>query len=1004
MRLLCLVPPGDDPEATGAVAWGRAMGFDVRAVPMIDGSAPPPVAPDEIPWCHAGGAVPSLPTGWGEALAAWVHDGGRMLLTLLAAPLASALGAPGALPRVERPRPWRHDDDPLWPASFRDWPDYPHIRGLQGWGAHPLFAGMGRGTYTWSASEGEPVARCTFRRPAWPEGAVLAVERAYVALDAGDAVAWSYDVGAGHLLCLGANIVLAARSRRLAPQRDALLVNALALLDRARDWRSCTGAAWPRATGGLAGVVAGAGGRERFGDAAGRNAGSALAVDAAGGLAPPVLVPLATPGDAPLVMSGAARAGAPFTLAGRRALVVGDEGWGVQEVWLHPLCALSEGVQLTVDGEEVTPLEVRVTPQSLVRTVADGRGRRWREVVAVSPERAVVRYEAAPLDAAPGAVATLSAQLRVRLQWPMPAQALWPLVARRVTSAGRVVLCVESAVAPVQLRLAGDGVATCDAHLGEGRVEVTLTGAPGGGIRMALAGDADGAAALAPAWREVQGESLGALLERLAALDARRGAATVQLTTDSPLDTAWAWAKGRLASFIVAVPGVGTGMTAGYAASRPGWGDSRPGYGWFFGRDACWSGDALLAAGLFDEARVALEFLAATADLTGKIAHEVTTSGVRHYDAADATPLWLRFAARYAAWTGDRATVRALHGAIVRAVDFVRSTDQDGDGLPDNTGVGHGWIESGPLGGGALTAYTAAIWIDALRRLLPVARWLGDPALEGELRVALERAEPAFEHRLRDPATGRVYLQRRAAPGDAANASHASDAADDAFTALSAVPVLLGVDQHPTADEVVARLADDDFCTAWGVRLVSRRDARYRPRGYHEGAVWPLYTGWASLASYARARPELGWRHLRAVADAAFHRERGAFDEVLDGDTGAAAGICPDQAWSAAMVITPLVDGMLGMVPWAPGGRCTLAPQWPSAWRAAQLRALRVGGSRFSLAMRREGEALHYTLVLESGPTITVQLAGAGASPAVLRAGVPVQVTRPAARGDDVRR
>ena len=1001
MRLVVLVPPGHDPEAMAAAAWGCAQGLAVRTV-ALDGEAPAAIAPGEIPWCHAGAAIPRLSAPWRESLAAWVREGGRLLLTLLAAPLAAALGAPGPHPLVDGPRPWRDGDDPLWPDAFRDWPDYPHIRGFQGWGAHPLFDGLGRGTYTWRAVEGERVVRCTFRRPGWPAGRVVAVERAYVALDADEAVAWSYDIGAGHLLCLGANIALAGAATDLVPQRDHLLLNALALLDRHRAWCIPPEATWPSR-------------------AEGANEWAAVAsLDTGGGtgaIEPPALAPLSHVGASPLVMTGAARADAPFTLAGRRALVVGDEGRGVQEIWLHPLCVLSEGVELRVDEADVVPLEVRVTPQSIVRTVADGAGRRWREVVAVAPDTARVQYDLAPLDPAPQAVATLTASMRVRLQWPMPADALQPLAVRQRRDGARGVVCVGSRAGPMEVRLAVDGLGALDSGGDGASVRVALRACPGGGLRLAVTGDADGAAALAPAWRAVRDEPLDALLGRLARHDAHRAAATVQLTTpDERLDVAFEWAKARLAAFVVAVPGVGTGLTAGYAASRPGWGDARPGYGWFFGRDTCWSGDALLAAGLFDEARLALEFLAGTADVTGKIAHEVTTTGVRHYDAADATPLWLRFVARYAEWTGDLATVRALHGAIVRGVAFVRATDRDGDGLPDNAGVGHGWIESGPLGGGAVTAYTAAIWIDALRRLRPVAARLGDATLVSALDDARERAERGFERRLRAPVTGRVYLQRRRlpprAPGagpphlahDAGRAPADADVADDDLTALSAVPILLGVDRHPSADDVVTRLGEEDFAAPWGVRLLSRRDARYRPRGYHVGAVWPLYTGWASLASFARARPDLGWRHLCAVAEAAFHRERGAFDEVLDGDTGAAAGICPDQAWSAAMVVTPFVEGALGLRPAATDGYCRLAPQWPAAWTDARVRGLRVGRSRFSMTMRRDGGRRHYTFTLDEGAPLELRLAGDGDAPGRLVPGGTVTVTRADGAGGDVGR
>jgi glycogen debranching enzyme len=515
-------------------------------------------------------------------------------------------------------------------------------------------------------------------------------------------------------------------------------------------------------------------------------------------------------------------------------------------------------------------------------------------------------------------------------------------------------------------------------------------------LRLAVTATTDGEAVAAGSWRSLGDAPLADTLARLAARDsARRSSTTVVQSPEPQFDDAWEWAKARLASFMLHVPGVGTGLAAGYAASKPGWGDSRPGYGWFFGRDACWSAEAMLGAGMFREARSALEFLAQTADVTGKVAHEVTTSGVAHYDAADSTPLWLRSMALYADWTGDLATVRAHWDQVRAAFAFVLGTDRDGDGLPENTGVGHGWVESGPLGGGAVTSYVASLWIDATRRLARLAERVGDGDLAARAAEACERAAAALAERLRDPVTGRLALQL-----------DADGRATRDRTALDAVPILLEVDTHPSADAAVAELASEDWCAPWGVRMLSRRDARYRAAGYHCGAVWPLFTGWTSLAAYRRGEAAVGWRLLSMVGALAGARARGAFDEVLDGESGGSAGICPDQAWSAAMVITPMISGMLGVRPDAVARRCALAPAWPPTWECARVTGVRVGASRFAVAMSRPdgwspqgagGEILQ--LVLESGPPLTVTVDGADGPPVELVAGVPRTIVRAGERG-----
>lgn len=1013
MRLVLLAPAAGDREGGAAVAWARAGGYEPR---VVDARGTPwcELEGDVVLWCHAGDAVPTLADGVREEVRRWVHEGGGLLLTLLATPLARALGGPDETPVVHGPRAWVGANDPLHDPAFHDWPDFPHIRGVQGWGEHPLFDGLQRGTFTWRATEGEPVARTFFRRPRWPAGEVIAVDRAYVRLDADAAVAWEYRVGAGRILCLGANVDLSAADQGLAAQRDRYLVNAIASLDPRRTFGASRGATWPRTY--------------------------EAPRDRSVGYAPPIVRPRplaarrAWP-DFPLSIDGAAESGRAFTLAGRRTLVVGDEGAGVRECWIHPLC-VAEAFAPRVDGAPLRAEWVTVTPGAVVRTLRDVGGRAWRETIAVSQDGGALHYEFGAIAGEPdagdsargdaargaagravantldptaaashGAAATLDVTLRLRLQWPHAGDALQPLTAALEREGASASVVVRGADARMQLRVAVGGIDAARLEASTSAPRLHLRAAAGEPLRLAVVATTEGEGVAARQWAALPADAMDDVLARRAACDRSLLARTTAIATPDPaFDQAWRWATARLSAFLLEVPGVGTGLAAGYAASRPGWGDSRPGYAWFFGRDACWSADALLAAGMFAEARVALEFLAQGADVTGKIVHEVSTSGVAHYDAADSTPLWLRLVATYADWTGDLATVRAHWDQVRAAFAFVRGTDRDGDGLPENTGVGHGWVESGPLGGGAVTAYVAALWIDATRRLAPLATALGDVELAARADAAVARATDGLARRLRNPSTGRLVLQL-----------DAEGRPTRERTALDAVPVLLGVDTGEPARAVVADLASGDWCAPWGVRMLSRRDARYRPTGYHSGAVWPLFTGWTSLAAYRCGMGATGWQLLSKVGALATARARGAFDEVLDGESGGSAGICPDQAWSAAMLIAPTITGMLGLRPDAPARRCALDPAWPADWPSARVSGLRVGGSRFAVTMSRprgwcggEGAGDVLELALESGPPLHVAIAGVEGSGdddrltvVQLEAGTPRIVHRPGRRGGD---
>ena len=73
--------------------------------------------------------------------------------------------------------------------------------------------------------------------------------------------------------------------------------------------------------------------------------------------------------------------------------------------------------------------------------------------------------------------------------------------------------------------------------------------------------------------------------------------------------------------FRAATPGIGTGLMAGYASSRPGWFSARPGYAWYFGRDSLWCSLALLDIGVFETVGDNLELLIKYRRLDWKIDH-----------------------------------------------------------------------------------------------------------------------------------------------------------------------------------------------------------------------------------------------------------------------------------------------------------------------------------------------------------------------------------------------
>jgi glycogen debranching enzyme len=131
------------------------------------------------------------------------------------------------------------------------------------------------------------------------------------------------------------------------------------------------------------------------------------------------------------------------------------------------------------------------------------------------------------------------------------------------------------------------------------------------------------------------------------------------------LDTAFTWAKIGIDKGLVSNPMLGTGLVAGYRTSGE---SERPGFAWFFGRDALWTVLASISIGDFEMVRTALSFLQKYQRDDGKIPHEISQSASLipwfsdysyPWASADATPLYVIAHADHWRATGNREYLRA---------------------------------------------------------------------------------------------------------------------------------------------------------------------------------------------------------------------------------------------------------------------------------------------------------------------------------------------------------
>ena len=418
---------------------------------------------------------------------------------------------------------------------------------------------------------------------------------------------------------------------------------------------------------------------------------------------------------------------------------------------------------------------------------------------------------------------------------------------------------------------------------------------------------------------------------------------------DTEIQQAYDWARINLLQGIVDNPLVGSGLIAGYGPSGQ---TERPGFDWFFGRDALWSSLALDSEGDFTDTRTALEFLARYQRADGKIPHEVPQSAslIRWFEdypygyaSADATPLFLIAMLDYVRRSGDVSFARQQWDSISRAYQFLNST-LDAEGFAQNLGVGHGWIESGPLVPVRTEIYQAGLGVEALRAMAGLDRLLGNTDVATSLDETFERQRASLNSRFWSPEKT-IF----------AFAVDPNNTRVDEATVLPAVPMWFGLLDPVKAKETIARLVAPDMQADWGMRILSSSSAKYAGDGYHFGSVWPLFTGWASVAEYRYHRDLAGYLNLRANALLALDGSPGHVAEVLSGDYYQPLSTSTSQqTWSAAMIVSPLLEGLFGLETDATTGEVALKPHMPAEWNSFTIGNLHVGSMTLAFRFRKD--------------------------------------------------
>jgi glycogen debranching enzyme len=431
---------------------------------------------------------------------------------------------------------------------------------------------------------------------------------------------------------------------------------------------------------------------------------------------------------------------------------------------------------------------------------------------------------------------------------------------------------------------------------------------------------------------------------------------------DTELQKAYDWSRVSLIQGLVSNPTMGDGLVAGYRASGESY---RPGFAWFFGRDSLWCSLALNSEGDFATTKTALEFIAKFQREDGKIPHEIAQGasfvdwfkGYPYaYASADATPLYISAVDDYVSSSGDVAFAKANWEHLAKAYEFLRST-YDANGFPKNFGVGHGWIEGGPMLPIESEFYQSGLAVAAIRGLAHLSQLTGKDAEAKSLMPELEKEQKQLNEAFWSPEKKFFVF-----------AVDRENKRVDEATVLTTVPMWFGLTDETKSQLTITELAKPEHETDWGMRIISNHAPKYNGGGYHYGSVWPLFTGWASVAEYRYHRPQPAYDNLRANALLALDGSPGHVTEVLSGNYYQPLSTSsPHQIWSAAMVISPMLRGLFGLQFDAQAYTLTFTPHVPADWNQFAIRHIAAGNDSVNLHFSRTTDALTITAEREGG-------------------------------------
>ncbi|MCX7876054.1 MAG: GH116 family glycosyl hydrolase [Melioribacteraceae bacterium] len=446
---------------------------------------------------------------------------------------------------------------------------------------------------------------------------------------------------------------------------------------------------------------------------------------------------------------------------------------------------------------------------------------------------------------------------------------------------------------------------------------------------------------------------------------------TINISTpNEKLNLAFKLGKIALKNLLVENPNLGKGLVAGYGLSGNG---GRPGFAWFFGGDAFINSLALNSFQDFNTVKDALKFAQKwqrekdfpiklknendkPTDI-GKMAHELSQSdglidwwNDYHYgyNHADTTPWYLVAISDYVIKSGDVNFLKQSWNSIIKAYEWCKSKDSNGDGLMDLKGAGLGVLEFGTLVKIFNDNYTQSIWTKALKEINYLSKIVGDKKIEEETKTLFDKALTSLEE---------IYWIKDL-QFYSFGASENGDQVRDK-NIYSSTPIAFNLYNKKRSELTIEKFNENDLTTDWGARNLSINSSLYDPANYNYGTVWSFNSFFIGAAQFNTHFNFQGYKTINNTLQNIFNFGLGVMPEVFSGNIYTKLSEAyHNQGFSVSGFIFPLVQGLLGIEVNSIENKISFAPKVPVDWTYFNVENIKVADNTININYKNQNDII----------------------------------------------